>query len=61
MAAGTVAAEGSGWREFMRRHWGAFGIFVAACVLAAAAAVYVIWWFTEGAQSSGMVPSSLAL
>jgi len=54
-----VGVRDYGWREFMRRHWGAMAIFVGACVVALAAAVYVFWWFTGNAQSTGLVPSSL--
>lgn len=49
------------WRGFMRRHWGAAAIFAVACVSVFAAAVYVFWWFTGNAQSTGLVPSSLSL
>jgi hypothetical protein len=50
-----------GWRGFTRRHWGAVAIFVVACVVVFAAAVYVFWWFTGNAQSTGVVPSSLGI
>jgi len=47
------------WKTFIGRHWGAVAIFVVAAVVAAAWAVYVFWWFTGNAQSTGMVPSTL--
>jgi len=49
-----------GWR-FMRRHWRAVAIFVVACALALAGAVYVFLWFVKNAQSTGLVPASLGL
>lgn len=45
----------------MRRHWGAVALFAVAAVLAVAWAVYVFWWFTGDAQTTGMVPSTLGL
>lgn len=45
----------------MRKHWGVVAVFVVACALAFAGAVYVFWWFVGNAQSTGMVPSRLGL
>jgi hypothetical protein len=53
--------EGGDWKGFMRRHWGAAVVLVIGAVLAVAGGVYVFWWFTQLAQSSGLVPSSLGL
>ncbi len=54
--------EGSyDWRSFMKRHWGAVGVFAAGAILAFAWAVYVFWWFTGDAQSTGLVPGVLSL
>jgi hypothetical protein len=50
-----------GWKGFMRRHWGGVSIFAVACVIVAAWAVYVFWWFVGKAQSTSLVPSSLSL
>jgi hypothetical protein len=47
------------WRTFVRRHWGMVTMFVVAAVVIAAWAIYVLWWFTNNAQSTGLVPSSL--
>ena len=54
-------AEGSDWKRFFRRHPAAVVIFVLACIAAFAAAVYVFWWFTGDAQSTGLVPPTLFL
>jgi len=49
------------WQLFLRKHWPAFAIFIAAAILAVAGAVYVFIWFTGNAQSTGLVPSTLGL
>ncbi|HLN88886.1 MAG TPA: hypothetical protein VK253_02360 [Candidatus Binatia bacterium] len=49
------------WQLFLRKHWVAFAVLVAAAALAAAGAVYVFVWFTGNAQSTGLVPSTLGL
>jgi hypothetical protein len=54
-------ADGSEWKGFFRRHWGAAVAFGIAIVLAFAWGVYVFWWFVGNAQSSGLVPSTLGL
>jgi hypothetical protein len=53
------AENGSGWKQFLRRHWGAVAVFVAAGVLAFVGAVVVFLWFVGQAQTTGLVPSSL--
>jgi hypothetical protein len=53
--------EASDWRRFMRRHWKAVAIFVVACALTLAGAVYVFLWFVKNAQSTGLVPATLGL
>lgn len=53
--------EVSDWRGFMRRHWSAAAIFVVACALAFAGAVYVFLWFVKNAQSTDLVPATLNL
>ena len=53
--------ETSDWRRFTRKHWMAIAIFVLACVLALAVAVYVFLWFVKNAQSTGLVPATLGL
>jgi hypothetical protein len=55
------ASGGHGWKGFIRKHRGIVILFVAACVLASAGAVYVFWWFVGLAQSTALVPSSLGL
>jgi len=56
-----VGADGSEWKGFFRRHWGAAFIFGVSVVLALAWGVYIFWWFTGNAQSSGLVPDTLGL
>ena len=52
-------AKDADWKTFVRRHWGMIAIFAIAAALAVAGAVYVFWWFTGNAQSTGLVPSTL--
>ena len=51
----------SDWRAFFRRHTAALAIFTAAVALACVWGVYIFLWFVSNAQSTGLVPSSLAL
>ena len=53
--------ESADWKKFIRKHWTTIAVFVVAGILAAAGAVYVFWWFTENAQTIGLVPSTLNL
>jgi hypothetical protein len=57
----TGVEQGSDWREFLRKHWTIFVVFVVAVILATVGAVYVFWWFAGNAQTTGLVPSSLGL
>ena len=57
----TSAEKESEWKKFMRKHWGIVAVFIIAAALAVAGAVYVFWWFTGNAQSTGLVPSTLNL
>jgi hypothetical protein len=57
----TEVEEHSLWGKFLRRHWQAFGVFIAAAILAVIGAVYVFVWFTGNAQSTGLVPETLGL
>ena len=52
---------GSGWKGFFRKHRGALAAFVVIIIALVAWSVYVFWWFTGNAQSSGLVPSILGL
>ena len=56
-----MEADDSEWKRLFRRHWGAAVIICLAIVLAIAWGVYVFWWFTGNAQSSGLVPDILGL
>lgn len=61
MTLGAMAGTGgsnSGW-AFLKRHKRALALFVVAAVAALAWAVYVFWWFTGNAQSTGLVPAAL--
>jgi hypothetical protein len=51
----------SDWRGFMRKHRGAVTIFAVVAVVAVMWTVYIFWWFTGNAQSTGLVPSTLGL
>lgn len=53
------AENGSDWRKFARKHWKAVAAVVMAGILAIIGAVYVFWWFTGDAQTTGLVPSTL--
>lgn len=57
-AAAGGGSTGSGW-VFLKRHRGALTVFTVAVAAAVAWAVYVFWWFTGNAQSTGLVPSVL--
>ena len=61
MAQQIEVEKDSGWRRFLRKHWGIFALFVVAAILAAAGAIYVFVWFVRNAQSSGLVPSVLGM
>lgn len=56
-----MSRENPDWRGLFARHRGAVALFALACALAFAGAVYVFLWFVAGAQSSGLVPSTLGL
>ncbi|HVP22577.1 MAG TPA: hypothetical protein VMS77_01540 [Conexivisphaerales archaeon] len=49
------------WKGFLRRHWTMLAFWVVGAVLAAIGGVLVFLWFVGDAQSTGMVPASLAL
>jgi hypothetical protein len=52
---------GSDWARFIRKHWAAFAVFIAAAAIAAVGAVYVFVWFVGNAQSTNLIPSTLDL
>lgn len=52
--------DSKGFRKFLKKHWAMFTLFVVATVLAFVGAVYVFLWFVGNAQSTGLVPSTLA-
>lgn len=49
------------WRKFLRRHWGAAVVFAVGAALALIGAILVYLWFAGEAQSTGLVPTVLAL
>jgi hypothetical protein len=51
----------TGWKEFLRKHWGIVALFVVAGVLAVIGAFYVFLWFVGDAQTTALVPSTLGL
>ena len=53
--------DSSGWKEFLRKHWGIVAILVVAGVLAVIGAFYVFLWFVKDAQTTSLVPSTLGL
>lgn len=53
--------KSEGWKNFLRKHWNIFALFVVAVVLAFVAAVYVFLWVVGNLQSLGLVPSTLGL
>ncbi len=53
--------ENSSRGKFLKKHWQAFAVFVAAIVAAVAGAIYVFVWFTGAAQSAGVVPAVLGV
>lgn len=56
----TWSPEGSrSGKEYFRRHWKMFTLFVAAAILLGVGAVLVFLWFVGQAQITGLVPSLL--
>jgi len=49
----------SDWGKFIRKHSAIFAVFIVLIVVAAVGGVYVFWWFTQNAQSTGLVPSTI--
>ncbi len=49
------------WKIFLKRHWQMFTLFVIACILAIAGALYVFIWFVGDAQATGLIPATLDL
>jgi hypothetical protein len=49
------------WRAFIRSHWKMFSLIVLGLSMVCVGAVLVFLWFLGNAQSTGMVPTALAL
>jgi hypothetical protein len=57
----TESENGSeGWKKFLRKHLNMVALFIIAVILASVGAVYVFLWFVGNAQSTGLVPATLA-
>ena len=61
MTEGIRVENNPGWKRFIRKHRATFAVFAVAVALAAAGAVYVLWWFAGNAQATSLVPSTLDL
>lgn len=61
MAKNESVTDSKIWKEFLRRHWGALTVFVAAAVLVVIGGIYVYLWFVGQAQATALVPSVLGL
>jgi len=57
---GEALSEPASFWPFLKKHKGAFALFVVGVIAAFAWAVYVFWWFTNNAQSTGLVSPSLS-
>ncbi len=57
---GESEQTNSDWKKFLKKHRNIVVAVIIAGVLAFAAAIYVFWWFVGDAQSTGLVPSTLA-
>jgi hypothetical protein len=51
----------TGWKKFVRNHWGIVAFFVVAGVFAIIGVFYVLLWFVKDAQTTSLLPSTLAL
>ncbi len=60
MTVETQVEANSDWMRFIKKHWGIFVVFILAIVTAVIGAVYVFWWFTQDAQTTSLVPSTLS-
>jgi hypothetical protein len=49
------------WKIFLKRHWKMFTLFVIACLIAIAGAIFIFIWFVGDAQATGLVPTTLDL
>lgn len=49
------------WKKFLRKHWKMVVLFVIGVVLTSIGAILVALWFVGDAQSTGLVPRTLAL
>jgi hypothetical protein len=58
----TGSEKGSeGRKEFFRRHWKIFSLFIVGVILASVGVILVFLWFVGDAQLTGKVPTTLGL
>ena len=53
--------DSENWRKFLGRHWKVVALFAVGAILVLIGAIYFFLWFVSDAQSTGLVPASLAL
>jgi hypothetical protein len=61
MTENEIESDSRIWRKFLRNHWRMVILFVVGAALASLGAILVFLWFVGDAQSTGLVPSTLAL
>jgi hypothetical protein len=49
------------WKHFVRNHWKMLVVFIVVAIIAVLGAIYVLLWFVEDAQVTGLVPYTLNL
>lgn len=52
--------ESNSWRKFLKLHWNMLIFWIIAAIVAAIGTVQVFLWFVSEAQSTGLVPMTLA-
>jgi len=52
--------ESNSWRKFLKLHWNMLIFWIIAAIVAAIGAIQVFLWFVSDAQSTALVPMTLA-
>ena len=52
--------ESNSWKKFLKLHWNMLAVWIIAAIVAAIGAIQVFLWFVSEAQSTALVPASLA-